>query len=840
MEATMNLFPILPKIRLGSTVFCLLASATFCNAQKSSSSEKLRPLTEARTIGRANSALLAKKQTLTTTNGKPSANLADFKKHISPIFTKTCVQCHGPKKAKGKFRVDTLDPNLIEGGDIDWWLEVLDVVSNEEMPPEDSEVQLTNEEISKVTGWLSSEIQKASTERRNKGEHSSFRRMTRYEYDYALQDLLGLSYSLSGNLPPEADSEDGFKNSSETLQMSAMQFEIYRETALKALEHTTVVGEHPMAVVYQLPNSDEALSTLNRNQISKTHTLTQKTKKGQAPPETVIFDQRNGSVKFNLSNHLPDQGTMRITLRARRSTMKVDEFASLRFIFSAHTSNNANFSEVISKRAIPVTGSMKDPQLIHLDIPLSEIQRNPFRNNKETFPRRDEFLTIECQSRTRGKEPLSITVDFIEISAPFFEQWPPQTHRDIFFESPNKNEEAEYARKVLSRFMERAWRRTVSVNEVSPFVTLFIKYRPEFSTMEEAMIEVLATILATPEFLYITQENSSIISETELASRLSFFLWSSIPDKELRDLAKKGKLRDPAVLKAQITRMLADPRSARFSKHFVQQWLGLDGLNSVVHVADGALMEAMQEEPIAFFRYVLNNNRSLMDFLHSDYAVLNEKVAAHYQVRNVYGPQFRQVPIEPNTNRGGILTNAAILTMNSDGKDSHPLKRGVWMLERILHDPPPPAPPNVPEVDLTDPKILEMTLKERIVDHRNKPACISCHAKIDPWGIAFENYDALGVYRTKIKDKPVDATSALFNKQELAGMEGLKRYLLEERQDQFARAMVHKMTSYALGRPLTFSDHAEIEALTIQLRKKEDRLRDLIYLIIYSSIFNSN
>ena len=181
MEATMNLFPILPKTRLGSTVFCLLASATFCSAQKSSSSEKLRPLTEARTIGRANSALLAKKQTLTTTNGKPSANLADFKKHISPIFTKTCVQCHGPKKAKGKFRVDTLDPNLIEGGDIDWWLEVLEAVSNDEMPPEDSEVQLTNEEISKVTEWLSSEIQKASTERRNKGEHSSFRRMTRYE-----------------------------------------------------------------------------------------------------------------------------------------------------------------------------------------------------------------------------------------------------------------------------------------------------------------------------------------------------------------------------------------------------------------------------------------------------------------------------------------------------------------------------------------------------------------------------------------------------------------------------------------------------------------------------------
>ncbi len=835
----MNLFLTLSKTRLGGTVFCFLASTIFCSAQKSLPSEDPLSLAKTRAIGRANSALLAKKQAITTENGKPSANLADFQKHISPILTKTCVQCHGPKKAKGKFRIDTLDPNLIEGGDIDWWLEVLDAVSNDEMPPEDADVKLTSGEISEVSEWLSSEIQKASTERRHEGRHSSFRRMARYEYDYALQDLLGLSYSLSGNLPPEADSENGFKNSSETLQMSAMQFETYRETALKALEHTTVVGEQPKAVVYQLPNSDEDSSAFDRDQVSKTHILTQKTKKGQAPPETVIFDQRNRSVKFNLSNHLPDQGTMRITLRAGRSTMKADEFASLHFIFSAHTSNNANFSEVISKRAIPVTGSMTEPQLIHLDIPLSEIQRNPFRNNKETFPRRDEFLTIECQSRTREKEPLSITIDFIEISAPFFEQWPPQTHRDIFFKSPNKNEEVKYAREILTRFMERAWRRPVSLNEVAPFVTLFMKYRPEFSTMEEAMVEVLATVLATPEFLYLTQEDSPTISQTELASRLSFFLWSSIPDKELRDLAKEGTLGDPTVLKAQITRMLADPRSARFSKHFVQQWLGLDGLNSVVHVTDSALMEAMQEEPIAFFKYVLNSNRNLMDFLHSDYAVLNERMATHYQIRDVYGPQFRKVPIEPNTNRGGILTNAAILTMNSDGKDSHPLKRGIWMLERILHDPPPPAPPNVPEVDLTNPKILEMTLKERIVDHRNKPACISCHAKIDPWGIAFENYDALGIYRTKIKNKPVDATSALFNKQELAGMEGLKRYLLAERQDQFARAMVHKITSYALGRPLTFSDHAEIEALTFQFRKKEDRLRDLIHLIICSSIFNS-
>jgi hypothetical protein len=167
------------------------------------------------------------------------------------------------------------------------------------------------------------------------------------------------------------------------------------------------------------------------------------------------------------------------------------------------------------------------------------------------------------------------------------------------------------------------------------------------------------------------------------------------------------------------------------------------------------------------------------------------------------------------------------------------LKRGVWLLERILKDPPPPPPADVPEVDLTDPRILEMTLKERIADHRNKPACISCHSRIDPWGIAFENYDALGAWRTNIKNKPVDATSVLFNKQELAGVDGLKLHLLAERQDQFARAMVYKISAYALGRPLTFADHADVDELTAQFRKQGDRLADLVHLVVSSNLFNS-
>jgi len=360
------------------------------------------------------------------------------------------------------------------------------------------------------------------------------------------------------------------------------------------------------------------------------------------------------------------------------------------------------------------------------------------------------------------------------------------------------------------------------------------------------MQEVLATVLAHPEFLYLTQRlpeskklKPSRISDWELAKRLAVFLWSSIPDAQLQQLAEHEKLKEPAILEAEVKRMLADSRSNRFVAHFVEQWLGLDGMESVTHVTDDALKVAMRNEPVAFFEDLLKRNASVFDFIHSDYALVNERLAKHYGIRDVLGSRFRKVSIQPHLNRGGLLTGSAVLAMNSDGKDSNPLKRGVWMLESILDDPPPPPPPNVPEVDLADPEIQKMTLKERIADHRSDAACYSCHARIDPWGIAFENYDALGSYRTKINDKPVDAAAFLFNKQPLEGMNGLKRYLLQERQDQFARAMVRKMTTYALGRPLSFSDHAEVEELAAEFRKKGDRLGDLIYLVTQSGIFNS-
>ena len=858
----------------------LLLLGCYCAIGADPSPESLS-FQQAKELGRSQSRYLDEKQQAEQVNEEPNANVLTYQKVVAPALTQSCLACHGPETSEGNLRVDELDPDLLTGSSVAKWREVYNVLSNSEMPPEDEpDFALADSDRSKIVDWLSAELNKASRKRRDSEQHSSFRRLTKYEYDYAIHDLLGLAFPVAENLPPETASEDGFKNSSELLQMSAMQFEAYREIALKALNRAIVVGDRPEPIKYIISMPEEMKNAVPgkrakafhrdddsyRKEKNRSHLFDPESGNGihfsnmkATPNPKASIDQtpelspvamvlpRSNELKVDLDRFLPDEGIMRVRIRAGRSTMKPEEYASLRLSFSAHTSNNANFSNVVSQRDIPVTASADDPEFIHFDISLGDIQRNPFRKLETTFPRRDEFLHIRNISNARGGEDrLNLLIDYIEISAPYFETWPPTTHTNIFFESDSSENEKVYGREVLNRFLQRVWRRPVLPREVDPFISLFENYRPNFATFEEAMVEVLATALATPEFLYVTQRATKKdghepeqISDFELASRLSIFLWSSVPDDRLLQLAKRGKLSQSDVLESQVRRMLDDPRAERFSKHFVDQWLGLDRLDSATHVTDASLREAMSGEPIAFFTEVLRSNRSVMDFIHSDYLMVNERLASHYGIGNVFGPDFRKVAIDPKNHRGGLLTGAAVLAMNSDGTDSNPLKRGVWMLERVLHDPPPPPPPDVPEVDLTDPEILKMTLKERIADHRNKPACASCHSRIDPWGIAFENYDALGVFRTRIKNKPVDATSQLFNKQTLDGMEGLKRYLLTDRQDQFARAMVHKMTAYALGRPLSFADRAEIDNLTSQFRKQEDRLADLVHLITRSKIFNS-
>lgn len=831
----------------------------------------------------------------------PKANLSDFEKFVAPIFEKSCVNCHGPKKSKGKFRVDELDPNLLTGADIAQWVEVYEVLSNSEMPPDDEpDYHLGDEDRARIVDWLGTEMNKASQVRRNEGVHTSFRRMANYEYNYALQDLLGLKLKFSDPLPPESVSEDGFKNSSELLQMSAMQFETYREIALNALKKATVQGVRPEVVTYQIPMQEamDKASVLKPKPINRsdadysqtkrrTHIFNKETGEGffyrwayyvvldgaqhgiwNLKPDKIVSDAPAVSkvvavlpssqhIKLDLGNSVPDEGIMRVRMRVGATSHQANQYASLRLIFGFQTNNEGKMSARVSQRDIPVTASVDDPQFLTFEISLNKIPRNPFRRIHEVgnSPNATEYLEIQNISNagtTRGGDPIDVHIDYVEIEAGVHQNWPPKSHTEIFFASPNKNDETKYSREILKRFMTRAWRRPVKDQDVNLYSDFFSKCRPKFATFEETIIEVLATVLAAPEFLYLIQgdsedqaNGSTTVSGLELASRLSFFLWSSIPDSPLLELALEGKLKNPEVLDSQIRRMLADSRSQRFSQNFMEQWLGLEALETVIidqkkfKGYDDIFKENIVKEPLAFFEEVLKKNSSIMDFLHSDYLMINEALARHYGIPEVYGQEFRKVTVGPESNRGGLLTTAAVMTMNSTGVDSNPLKRGIWLLERILHDPPPPPPPNVPEVDLTDPRILSMTQKERMADHRNQAACRSCHAKIDPWGIALENYDAIGSYRTKIKDKPVDSTAVLYNRQKLDGVGSMKDYLLAKRQDQFARAMVHKLSSYALGRPMSFSDRGEIDKMTQELRESGDGLKDLVSIIIQSELFSN-
>ncbi len=840
-------------------------------------------LSQAKKVGLANSRYLKPTSTTLEASSDTNPNLDLFNRSIKHLLIKNCLECHGPKLSEGRLRIDQIEPNLQTANNSDQWREIYNALANNAMPPDDAnDSKLSNADRQLIIDWISQELSKASLANRNKSTYSSFRRLTKYEFKNALEDLLNVSLPTSNRLPPEVASEEGFKNSSELLQMSAMQFETIREIALDALQRALPLGDQPPTVHYRALMSE----LIGKPPKRKKDELFDKTDKDYEKKRLsrVLLDRQNGQgipfqeaalqpldeseknphpqdstdpitpltsvvlvlpasneIKFNLDRFLPDSGTMRVRIRAARSNNNPQQFASLRLIFSAHTSNDANFSQVISQRDIPVSANPDAPEIITFDIQLQDIQRNPFRKLTTTFPRRDEFLSIRNVSNVKGKEdPLCVLIDRIEIIAPFYEQWPPKSYRDVFLDKNLTNDSYADARKILERFLHKAWRRPISQTDIDPYIELLNVYRSELPSFQAAMVEVLATALASPEFLYITHRNTSnSISDYELANRLSFLLWSSIPDEPLLVLAQQGQLKDPKVLASQLDRMLADPRSKRFCENFVEQWLGTDGLDSVTHIKDPSLRDSMRQEPIAFFDEVLRTNSSVLDFIHSDYVVVDEAMAKHYGIPNVYGPDFRKVSLDPSVMRGGILTNAVVLAMNSDGKDSHPLKRGVWMLRRILQDPPPPPPPNVPQVDLTDPEILKMSLKERIEDHRNKPACFSCHAKIDPWGIAFENYDAFGKYRTAINDRSVDAKSLLYNKQELAGIQGLKEYLLENRQDQLCRAFVDKIMTYGLGRPMSFADREPIDRIAIEWRKTGDGLQDLIRLVVASELFHS-
>jgi hypothetical protein len=775
---------------------------------------------------------------------------ATYQRVVYPVLEQFCVDCHGPKKQKAKLRLDTLSSDFAASASIETWHDVLDKLNAGEMPPEKAK-QPSPKQLAVVVDWLTDEIQQVKARQRSTGGRAVLRRMTRYEYANTLRDLLGIDARFGADLPPEPTSADGFKNNGAMMGMSPIQLEYYLSSARAALRRTIVTGPKPEIFEHVAKTSEKA-----------------KRKKGP-----VGNRLEPGGRFLARAREFPREGDVRVQVRARAEIPDGAPFPRLRVTLGVRSdvksfvgilgeidlvesSDEASTFEFRGRiEDFPLPGhNPKYPGLLinvwHVD---SESDTSAKKKAKKKRTKKKGGAAQESPA-----QPL-ILVESVRFAGPVFESWPPARHRRILIDSSSKDDETEYAREVLTKFTRRAYRRAPDASEISVLLSFFQKVRPRFDSFEETIRETLAMALISPAFLYLVEprtddEKRQRLSDDELATRLSYFLWSTMPDDELFAMADRGALRDPAELERQVRSMIRSPRSSQFVEHFTSQWLDLSGLDRIAVNPefypdfDNRLKADMRAETLGFFAEILKQDLSALELIDSDFTIVNRRLAKHYGIQGPRGSRFERIALEPGDRRGGILTHGSVLLINSNGEDSHPIKRAVWLLDRLLDDPPAPPPPDVPELSSDEPDFARLPLVEQLRLHRKKPACDSCHRRIDPWGIPFENYDAVGRWRTEVqrvvkkrrkKTTPVAATSTLPDGRELAGMVALKRHLLDGERRRFARALVKKLLAYALARTLEIGDDAVVDSLTDSFESSDYKLSDLIVRLVKSEPFHS-
>ena len=439
-----------------------------------------------------------------------------------------------------------------------------------------------------------------------------------------------------------------------------------------------------------------------------------------------------------------------------------------------------------------------------------------------------------------------LLIQELEFEAPYHSVWPPKSQTTIFFPSEDKIDKEKYTKQVLTRFMERAYRRPLDKGEVDPYLDFWKSIKNDYERYEDGVKEVLVAVLCSPSFIYLAEpEGGSSDDEREfyLASRLAYFLWDSPPDSLLMEVADDGKLHRKKELKKQVQRMLQDDKSWRMIQQFSEEWLRIDrhkAMNTNVDEYEDFtrfVKRDMEDETYHFINYVLQKDMGIHNLIESNFALLNQNLAEFYGIDSVKGNHFRPVNLTGEMKRGGLLSQGSFLSGHSDGTQAHAIKRAVWLKSKILGDHPPDPPPNVPELDPETPGFENLTLKEQLFIHRDKVSCMGCHRKIDPYGIVFENYNAVGLFQTEVMEKPIDAKTELPDGTVVDGIEGIKSYILREKKDDFTRSLVKHLFSYALGRDITFVDEREIESIVRAVKKEDYRFQSVFENIVTSRSF---
>ena len=825
---------------------------------------------------------------------RDEASRIHFEEQVRPILKELCFRCHGPDEQESQLRIDTLSPDLVNSDAGHRWEEVLNQLNVGDMPPED-EPQPTPAQLEAITSWIHGELKHASELRRASGDGSSLRRMTGYEYSNTMRDLLGIDLDYSKDFPPEAAAEEGFKNNNYVIAISAIHLEIFQSIAETALRKALCFGgqperrrikvepelqqlENPYAVDFDRYKADDA------TKIDMSASLGERTNSGvllwnkpldpQGPKKNARrFGKYPGS--FVDVRDVQLSGPVRVRVKAAGVPSEQGDLPRMLLQFGYFLSN---FKEMGDVGEVEVAASLDHPAVYEFNV---RAERYPLTGEHVSYLRISNPFDPGTSSLQMEEHP-KLFIDSVEIVVESYDSWPPKTHSDILFESELATRDVDaYVRQVVERFMARAYRRPPTDQEVSRMLLLYDRLHSQNGSFEESIIGTLSAVLCAPGFLMLDKPADSPSANTpskqlngyELASRLSYFLWSTMPDDQLFELARKGELHQPGILRQQVLRMIDDPRSDEFVEHFCSQWLNLDSVYTVMINPEyfprfpETHKDLMRRETTEFFRAVLKENLSCLSFIDSDFTLVNAPLAKYYGIDGVGGSEFRKVALSPEHHRGGILTHASVLLGNSSGDDTHPIKRGVWLLERLLGDPPPPPPPAVPTLVENDQTDQRQSLKERLIAHRESEACMNCHRKIDPWGIAFENYDGIGVWRDSTvpeagdpsaaihqpearkgdaaeKRKPkrievVDPRTKLADGTEIQDLDELKAYLIDHKRDQFAETLVRKLLSYSLGRYLEFTDTESVNNLTSGFRENEYRMKDLIVAIVLSETFQT-
>ncbi|MES1260905.1 MAG: DUF1592 domain-containing protein [Acidobacteriota bacterium] len=736
-----------------------------------------------------------------------------------------CVGCHNEKAKAGGLALSAIAVgNVADHAAI--WEKVVRKLRTRTMPP--AGLPHPDETTyNTVVASLEGSLDRLAAAKPNPGRTDTFRRLNRTEYKNAIRDLLALDVDVSALLPGD-DSSHGFDNVT-VGELSPTLLERYLAAAQK-------ISRLAVGSSVRSPGGETILLPPDLTQEEHFDELPFGTRGGAVTNYTFPLDAEY-DIQLRLARDRNEHvegltGTHQVELSLDGKRVQ---------LFTVQPPpRNADHSNVDTglQIRVPVKAGAHELAVAFLKKPsaLLETERQPYQAhfNMDRHPRVQPALYS------------------ISIVGPFHAQGPGDTasRERIFVCHPASDAEDDAcAKRIVSTLARRAWRKQISDPDIKVPLKFYKDARKEGGF--EAGIEMaLRAVLVSPQFIFrIEQDPANVASGTayrlndlDLASRLSFFLWSSLPDDELLDTAIQGKLKQPAVLEKEVRRMLADTRSGAMVNNFAEQWIYLRNLASSNPDArmfpdfDDNLRQAFRRETEMFFESVMREDRNVLDLLRANYTFVNERLAKHYGIPNIYGSRFRRVTFGPDGHRGGLLGQGSILTVTSYANRTSPVIRGKWILTNILGTPPPPPPPNVPPLKDAAETGRILTMRERMAEHRANPACAGCHKLMDPVGFSLENFDAVGRYRSAENGIPVDAAGGLPDGRSFNGEEGLKQALLA-RPELFVSTTTEKMLTYALGRGVEDFDAPAVRKIVQDARGRDYRFSSLVLGIVNSTPF---